>query len=133
MAKKKPSHPSELELLILKILWESSPKTAREIRDHLESGGRALAHTSVITTLQKMVRKGHLNQLAPESGKSLRFEPRVSEAGVSRGMLGDLVERVFDGSPEALVMSLFDVTELDEEKLKNLRKLVNQKMRETKQ
>ena len=133
MTKKKPSHPSELELLILKVLWESSPQTAREIRDHLDRRGRDLAHTSVITTLQKMVRKEQLRQLAPASGKSLRFEPRVSESGVSGGMLGDFVDRVFDGSTEALMMSLFDVSDLDEEKLKRLRKLVNQKMRETKQ
>ena len=133
MTKKKPSHPSELELLILKVLWESSPQTAREIRDHLDHRGRDLAHTSVITTLQKMVRKEQLKQLAPVSGKALRFEPRVSESGVSGGMLGDFVDRVFDGSTEALMMSLFDVSDLDEEKLKRLRKLVNQKMRETKQ
>ena len=48
-------------------------------------------------------------------------------------MLGDFVDRVFDGSTEALMMSLFDVSDLDEEKLKSLRKLVNQKMREAKQ
>ena len=131
MARDSNEFPTELELLILKILWESSPQTAREIRDALAGGGRELAHTSVITTLQKMVQKGQLRQLAPESGKSLRFSPKLSEKKVSRGMVGDLMNRLFDGSPEAMVMSLFDASQLDEEQLKRLRKLVNDKMRET--
>ena len=47
-------------------------------------------------------------------------------------MLGDLVERVFDGSAEAVMLSLFDVKELDEDELAGLRKLLNKKMREAK-
>ena len=45
-------------------------------------------------------------------------------------MLGDLVDRVFDGSAEAVMLSLFDVSELDDDELKRLRKLFNQKVRE---
>ncbi len=47
-------------------------------------------------------------------------------------MLGDLVERVFDGSAEAVMLSLFDVKELNEEELASLRKLLNKKLREAK-
>jgi BlaI family transcriptional regulator, penicillinase repressor len=47
-------------------------------------------------------------------------------------MLGDLVERVFDGSDEAVMLSLFDGKDLDEEELAGLRKLLNKKMREAK-
>lgn len=122
--------PSELELQILKVLWEQAPMTAREIRDLLEQRGRPLAYTSVITTVQRMVDKGQLNQLAPTSGKAFRFEPRVSDRQVTGGMLGEFVDRVFDGSAEAVVLSLFDATELDEETIKRLRRVFNQKLRE---
>ncbi len=47
-------------------------------------------------------------------------------------MLGDLVDRVFDGSAQAVMLSLFDVKDLDEEELATLRKLLNKKMREAK-
>jgi BlaI family penicillinase repressor len=130
MARSSSENPTELELLILKILWEQSPQTARQIRDALAIGGRDLAHTSVITTLQKMVDKQQLNQLDPVEGKAFRFEPRVSDQQVSRGMLGDIVDRVFDGSAEAVMLSLFDVAELDDEALKSLRKAFNQKLKE---
>jgi len=130
MAKSTRESPTELELLILKILWVDSPQTARQIRDALAIGGRDLAHTSVITTLQKMVDKRQLSQLDPVEGKAFRFEPLISDQQVSRGMLGDIVERVFDGSAEAVMLSLFDVADLDADALKSLRKAFNQKLKE---
>ena len=123
-------NPSELELRILKVLWEQSPLTARQIREHLDKRGRPLAFTSVITTVQRMVDKRQLKQLDPTEGKAFRFEPRVSDQQVTRGMLGEFVVRVFDGSAEAVVLSLFDAAELDEMTVKRLRRAFNQKLRE---
>lgn len=133
MARTVSEHPTELELQILKILWEWSPQTARQIRDALAHTGRDLAHTSVITTLQKMVDKRQVKQLDPVEGKAFRFEPRMKKDDVSQRMLGDLVNRVFDGSAEAVMLSLFDVSELNEDDLKRLRRVFNQKMREKQQ
>ena len=131
MARPASEHPTELELQILKILWDRDDSlTGREIRDALAGQGRDLAHTSVITTLGTMVEKGQLEKLDPLQGKAFRFLPLLPQEEVSQKMLGDLVERVFDGSTEAVMLSLFDVSELDEDELKRLRKLFNQKMRE---
>ncbi len=132
-SKERNPRPTELELLMLKVLWETSPLTARQIREALAVQGRELAHTSVITTLQKMVDKKQLKQLDPVEGKAYRFAPRVSEGKVSRNMLGDLVDRVFDGSPEAVMLSLIDTADLDAETLKRLRKAFNEKLKEKKQ
>jgi predicted transcriptional regulator len=122
--------PTELELLILKVLWDQSPLTASQIREALESRGRSLAHTSVITVLQRMVAKKQLQQLDPVEGKAFRFEPLITDQQVTRGMLGEFVDRVFDGSAEAVMLSLFDASELDEEAIKRLRKAFNQKLKE---
>ena len=131
MVRPASEYPTELELQILKVLWaRKAALTVREIRDALAAGGRDLAHTSVITTLGTMVDKGQVEKLPPEQGKALRFSPLRSEAEVARGMLGDLVDRVFDGSAAAVMLSLFDVSELDDEELQRLRKLFNKKMRE---
>ncbi|MFT5526759.1 MAG: BlaI family penicillinase repressor [Pirellulaceae bacterium] len=130
MARPPSQYPTELELQILKVLWREAPLAARQIRDALAEAGRDLAHTTVITTLQKMVDKLQLEQLDPIQRKALRFAPRIAELDVSQQMLGDLVERVFDGSAEAVMLSLFDVSELDEDDLKRLRRSFNQKMRE---
>jgi BlaI family penicillinase repressor len=122
--------PTELELQILKLLWEQSPMTARAIRDQLAAQGRVLAYTSVITTVQRMVDKEQLKQLEPTEGKAFRFQPLVSDSQVTQGMLGEFVDRVFDGSAEAVVLSLFDAAELDEDTIKRLRRVFNQKLRE---
>ena len=122
--------PTELELLILKVLWDQSPLTASQIRESLESRGRSLAHTSVITVLQRMVTKKQLQQLDPVEGKAFRFEPLITDQQVTRGMLGEFVDRVFDGSAEAVMLSLFDASELDEDAIKRLRKAFNQKLKE---
>ena len=122
--------PSELELQILKVLWEDSPLTARQIRELLDGRGRPLAYTSVITTVQRMVDKRQLKQLDPTEGKAFRFEPRVTDQQVTRGMLGEFVDRVFDGSAEAVMLSLFDAAALDEDTVKRFRKAFNQKLRE---
>ena len=57
MARPAADQPTELELQILKILWEKSPQLVRDIRDELAKLGRDIAHTSVITTLNTMVKK----------------------------------------------------------------------------
>ena len=132
MARPNSEYPTELELRILKVLWDAEPMTVREVRDVLASGGRDLAHTTVITMLGTMVDKGQIEKLEPTQGKSFRFSPLIQRTDVSKGMLGDLIERVFDGSAEAVMLSLFDVKELDEEELTSLRKLLNKKMREAK-
>ena len=60
MVRPPSSSPTELELLILKVLWRKSPQTVREVREALANSRRKLAHTSVITTLNVMVRKKYL-------------------------------------------------------------------------
>ncbi|WP_442508632.1 BlaI/MecI/CopY family transcriptional regulator [Novipirellula sp. SH528] len=132
MARPNSKYPTELELQILKVLWDAEPMTVREVRDSLAIEGRDLAHTTVITMLGTMVDKGQIEKLDPTLGKAFRFSPLMQRDDVSRGMLGDIVDRVFDGSAEAVMLSLFDVKELDEEELASLRKLLNKKMREAK-
>jgi predicted transcriptional regulator len=128
MPRSASEHPTELELRILKILWRESPLRVREIRQALADDGHDIAHTSVITILNIMVEKRYLKRKPVKN--AFCFEPRVSETEVSAGMLGDVVDRVFDGSAMAVVLSLFDRSDLDPEELKELRRLVNRKVKE---
>ena len=128
MARARAEHPTELELLILKILWEQAPLPVRDIRRRLAEKGRDLAHTSVITTLNKMFAKKQLRRTKKRN--AFLFSPRVDRQAVSRQMLGDLVDRVFDGSAPALMLSLFDCSQIDKEDLKELRRLFDRKVKE---
>ncbi len=129
MVRPKSEYPTELELQILKVLWRRSPLAVREVREALTEAGRELAHTSVITTLNVMVRKTYLRRSM--QGNACLFEPRIGREEVSHRMLGDVVDRVFDGSAKAVVLGLFDCAELGTADLKELRHLINQKVKET--
>ena len=129
MARPASEHPTELELQILKILWEESPLPVRDVRQALASAGRDIAHTSVITTLNTMVDKHYLTRT--KQGKSFLFSPRVDRQQVTEGMLGDVVRRVFDGSPTDVMLSLFNCADIDEEELKELRRMINRRLKET--
>lgn len=129
MSRPPSRYPTELELQILKILWQRSPLLAREVQSALAEEGRELAKTSVITTLNTMVDKKYL-QRNPQ-GNSYLFSPEISEEEVETRVLGDVVDRVFDGSASAVVMKLFDVRDIDDDDLKELRRMINRRLKES--
>jgi predicted transcriptional regulator len=127
MARPPTGHPTELELKILKILWQQSPLPVREIRQELATAGHEIAHTSTITTLNTMVAKRFLNR--EMQGNACLFAPVVGREEVSQQMLGDIVRRVFDGSAKEVVLSLFGQAEIPADELKELRTLINRKLK----
>lgn len=130
MARQASDHPTDLELEILKILWQSSPLGVREVQQALATGaaGRELARTSVITMMNIMYQKGYLTRR--KVGNSFRFSPKVTVQQVNRGMLGDMVDRVFDGSVRSVVLELLETQDIAPEELKELRRLIGRKVKE---
>ncbi len=129
MARPASKYPTELELLILKVLWHQSPLLARDVQSELADEGRELAKTSVITTLNTMVDKKYLKRR--KQGNTYLFSPRISEEEVTQRVLGDVVDRVFDGSTSAVLLKLFDVKKIEDDELKELRRIINRKLNET--
>ena len=127
MARPASKYPTELELQILKALWHQSPLLAREVQHALANLGRELAKTTVITTLNTMVGKKYLKRKL--RGNMYLFSPRISEEEVTERVLGDVLDRVFDGSTAAVLLKLFDVKNLDDEELKELRRIINRKLK----
>ena len=129
MARPESEHPTELELDILKVLWAESPLPVREVRARLEEqAGRVLAHSSVITMLNIMHRKGFLRR--KRDGKAFLFAPKVEQEQVTGEMTRDLLSRAFGGSAKALVLNLLDTGELDAQELAEIRKLIGRKTKE---
>ncbi len=126
MARPASRYPTELELQILKLLWRQSPLLAREVQQLLAEEGRDSAKTSVITTLNTMVEKRYLSR--KKKGNSFLFSPRITAEEVSSRVLGDVVDRVFDGSTAAVLAKLFDVTDVDASELQELRRMIDQKL-----
>ena len=129
MARPPSRHPTELELEILKILWRQGPLPPREVRNLLV-GFRDLAPTSVVTIMNIMVGKGYLGR--DKTGPCFVYKARVREKATTRRMLRDMVERVFDGSPSAVMVNLLKDADLDEAKVRELRAILNARMEERK-
>jgi predicted transcriptional regulator len=126
MARPASKYPTALELQILKVLWQQSPLLARDVKQALAGDGRELAKTSVITTLNTMVEKQYLRRR--KQGNTFLFSPRITEEEVSGRVLGDVLDRVFGGSTAAVLLKLFDVTSVNDDELKELRRIIDRKL-----
>jgi len=130
MARSGSEYPTELELAMLKVLWQESPRTVESVRQALAAAGRDLTYSSVITVLNIMVRKKYLRRT--KRGRAFEYLPLVDEQGVHRRMLGDLVDRVFDGSAQAVFLELLETSDVDSDELAAIRRLINRKAKELK-
>ncbi len=120
-------YPTELELEILKVLWRDGSSTVRQARDALAEV-RDLAYTSVMTVMNIMTRKGYLKR--KKNGRSFVYSPRIAEAETKHGLLGDVVERAFDGSARAVMLSLLELGDVDEAELDELRDLIDKTIKD---
>jgi len=120
-------HPTELELQILKILWDNGPASVRAVQEALAET-RPLAYTSVMTVMNIMVRKGYLRRR--KEGGSYIYYPRVTKRTTTRRMLQDLIDRAFDGAAVTAAMHLLETADINEAELKRLRELIDQKSKE---
>ena len=127
MARTASRHPTELELEILKVLWQLGPATVRQVREALVPV-RDLAYTTVMTVMTIMAGKGYLKR--NKDGRSFVYEATYQEQKASRNMLQDVVDRLFGGSTKAVMQHLLETSDLDESELKQIRLLINRKTRE---
>jgi predicted transcriptional regulator len=118
------SHPTDLELEILKVLWESSGATVRQVQAAL-APRRPLAVTSITTILNIMARKRYVKR--SKAGGVYVYRPLVTEIATARGMIRDLVNRLFRGSVSSLMLTLLSEQDLDEKTLKEIRAILDRK------
>ncbi|HZM86739.1 MAG TPA: BlaI/MecI/CopY family transcriptional regulator [Blastocatellia bacterium] len=119
MTRKKSEHLTPLELEIMKVLWESGPAGVQAVQERLE-GSRA--YTTVQTMLNVLHRKGKVTRVLQE--KAYVYKPAVTRSQAIGNAVGDLVDRMFGGSAESLVMSLVETKRLTPAKLAKLQKLL---------
>ncbi len=127
MARRTSKYPTELELEILKILWRDGEATVREVKKKLSSF-RELAYTSVMTMMLIMTEKGYLKRWRKTN--YYMYKPLITEKAITSGMLGDIVDRVFDGSAMTVMVNLLETGDIDESELAELQKLIRRKSKE---
>jgi predicted transcriptional regulator len=104
------------ELDVMAVLWELGDGTVAEVREKLPAD---LAYTTVLTILRKLEAKGLVRHKV--EGKAHRYIPRVAQKNARRSVLGRLIEKLFDGSPEQLLAHLVDDHNLTPAQVRRMR------------
>ena len=124
MARPKSKELTERELEVMHVFWKHGEQTVAEVRARLEQDGRELAYTTVATLVKILLEKDFLKQTNDE--RPFRYLPIRSFEDVSGSLLGDLLNRVFGGSREQLLVRLMDQRKLSSKERKLLEDALNE-------
>jgi BlaI family penicillinase repressor len=104
-----PQPLTDLQLAILRVLWERDRASVLEITDALR-GSRGLAQQTIATILSRLEKRGIVSHTTQQ--RQYIYRALVSEPDVRRTLLADLTERVFEGDVPALVSQLLSANEM---------------------
>jgi BlaI family transcriptional regulator, penicillinase repressor len=115
-----------LELEIMDVLWETGSSNVQTVQQQLK---RELAYTTVQTMLNILHRKEKVERTLQE--RAYFYQPIVSRGQIVKNTVNDLIERMFGGSAENLVMNLVETKKLTPEKLAKLNQLIKESQEKT--
>lgn len=126
MAKKQDSEIrlGRLELQIMNVVWEKDKATVHDVKGVL-GRGRKPAYSTILTMMRKLEAKGYLEHDVDD--RTYVYRPTISQQAVRHGVLGDIVDRLFEGSPSLLLNSLVEQNRISEKELKQIQKLIKER------
>jgi predicted transcriptional regulator len=121
----RPRHPTltPQELEIMKVVWGRASATVRDVYEAL-LGRRKIAYTTVMTMMKILVTKGYLKKTRQD--RAFLYRPTRSKSKVIGGMLGEFIDRVFNGAAEPLVVHLVKEKRLKEKDLQKIVRMVEE-------
>ena len=123
MAKTRPAQPTEVELQMLRILWDLGPSPVRDIHARLNAE-KGTNYSTTVKMLSVMLEKGLVK-------RDVKVSPHVYRAALSREkagkrMLGDLIEKVYEGAAMSLVLQALSSAAATKEELSEARRLLDE-------
>lgn len=101
-----------LEFEIMQILWNEGGCTVSEVRPQLRA---ERAYTTVQTMLNVLLRKNKVKR--DQEGRAYRYRPTVNQTAATTDIVSDLIQSVFGGSAEALLVTMVDSRQISVEQL----------------
>ena len=120
MNQEPPQKPTVSELEILRVLWARGPSTVREVHEQL-SEKKALGYTTVLKLLQIMTAKGTVRR--NEEQRAHVYEACQPATETKRQLVGDVLQRVFEGSASELMIHALEGRRTSKKELDELRRL----------
>ena len=121
MARRASGQPTDGELEILQLLWQTGPAELKRIYARLNEQ-RKVASTTVATMLGVMLGKGLVERRSGPRGYV--WSAKVTRDAAARGLLTKLVDRLFDGSAQRLVAHLVEDGQLTPDECREIRELL---------
>ncbi len=121
MPRRPSSNPTEVELQILAVLWERGPSTVREVHTALEAD-RDTGYSTTLKMMQVMTEKGLL--LKDDSQRPQVYRPALSQEQAQMQFVDDLIQRVFGGAADKLILRAINSHHVSPEDLEQIRKLL---------
>jgi predicted transcriptional regulator len=115
--------PTEAELAILRVLWRRGPSTVKDVHEELARRFQAV-YTTTLKQLQIMAEKGLVTR--DESQRAHLYTARLPEEQTQSQLVGDLLDRAFEGSASRLVMRALSSRPASAEELAEIRELLDQ-------
>src|SRR6476660_9359543 len=115
-----PPLPTPAEADILAVLWRLGPATVREVHDALEKDS---GYNTTLTQMRLMTDKGLL--IRSERFRSHVYEPAAPKNQTQMRIAGDLLKRVFGGSPKGLIMSALGAQATTSEERAEIRRMLD--------
>ena len=113
--------PTDSELNILQVLWESGPANVRFINDEL-SKTKDVGYTTTLKILQIMTEKGLVTRI--KDGRNHIYSAAVEQNAAQRQLLDKLLNGVFGGSAKKLIMQALGAHNASKEELEEIRKYI---------
>lgn len=113
------------EMDIMSVLWELGEATVQDVRDRLPD---ELAYTSVLSGLQNLERKGHVDHT--RVGRAYRYHPVTPAREAGESALGRVLDTLFQNSPVRLLAQLVDSSDVSEEELEAMRDMIDRRLAE---
>jgi BlaI family penicillinase repressor len=108
------------ELDVMRVLWDLGSGTVTEVRDHLPVD---LAYTTVLTILRNLEEKSYVSRSS--EGRAHRYSPLVDRAAARRSAIARVVDTLFHGAPEELVLHMVEDRTLSKSDVRKLRALID--------
>ena len=123
MARRTSSQPTEVELQILGVLWDTGPGTVRQVHQALAEH-RDTGYSTTLKMMQVMLEKKLLRR--DESVRPQLYRAARSRQETQVQMLDDLAQRAFHGSAMRLVMRMVSAGRLSSEELDEIQRLAQE-------
>lgn len=125
MPRKKSLTLTEAELRLMNVLWEKGTASVGDVVEALPKGAD-LAYNSVLTTMRILEQKGYIRH--KKTGRAFVYYPVVARNQASESEIRYLARRFFNDSRELLVLNLLKDESLDEEELKRIRQMLDERI-----